>query len=129
MPSAAHAATAAGVSAVRAGAPMRAIGAAVEAEARRRRVGLVRNLASHGTGRALHEDPEVIPTWHEPCERRRIGPGLVFTIEPFVSTGARHAEEAGDGWTLSLPAPHRAAQVEHTVVATANAVIVLTLPR
>lgn len=126
---AAHAATAAGVSAVRAGAPMRAIGAAVEAEARRRRVGLVRNLASHGTGRALHEDPEAIPTWHEPCERRRIGPGLVFTIEPFVSTGARHAEEAGDGWTLSLPAPHRAAQVEHTVVATANGVIVLTLPR
>ncbi|WP_144185973.1 type I methionyl aminopeptidase [Elioraea rosea] len=126
---AAHAATTAGVMAVRAGAPLRAIGAAVEAEARRRRVGLVRNLASHGTGRALHEDPEAIPTWHEPRERRRIGSGMVFTIEPFVSTGARHAEEAGDGWTLALPAPHRAAQVEHTVVATANGAIVLTLPR
>jgi methionyl aminopeptidase len=126
---AAHAATAAGIGAARAGAPLRAIGAAVEAEARRRRVGLLRNLASHGTGRALHEAPETIPTWVEPRERRRIHPGMVFTIEPFVSTGARHAEEAGDGWTLSLPAPHRAAQVEHTVVATRSGAIILTLPR
>jgi methionyl aminopeptidase len=126
---AAHATTAAGIGAVRAGGMLRAVGAAVEAEARRRRVGLLRNLASHGTGRALHEAPDAIPTWEEPRERRRIHAGMVFKIEPFVSTGADAAMEAGDGWTLTLPQPHRAAQVEHTVVATSRGAIIVTLPR
>lgn len=126
---AAHAATAAGIGAVRAGRTLRAIGQAVEAEARRRRVGLLRNLASHGTGRALHEAPDAIPTWDEPGERRPIHAGMVFTIEPFVSTGADEAINGADGWTLTLPAPHRAAQVEHTVVATPRGAIIVTLPR
>ena len=32
----------------------------------------IRNLASHGVGRGLHEEPTSIPTWHDPSERRRI---------------------------------------------------------
>ena len=32
---------------------------------------------------------------------RRIGEGLVFTIEPFLSVGANWAVDGDDGWTLS----------------------------
>ena len=54
--------------------------------------------------------------------------GLVFTVEPFLSLGARTATEGDDEWTLlSLPrAP--TVQYEHTVVATPRGPLVVTLP-
>ncbi|HSF64837.1 MAG TPA: type I methionyl aminopeptidase, partial [Paracoccaceae bacterium] len=43
--------------------PLAGIGSAIGAFATRRGYTLIRNLASHGTGRALHEDPTEIATW------------------------------------------------------------------
>ena len=48
---------------------------------------LIRNLASHGVGDSLHDEPGEIPTWPDRSERRRIADGLVFTIEPFPVAG------------------------------------------
>lgn len=120
---------AAGVRAVGAGAALRGIGVAVEAEARHRRVGLLRNLGSHGAGWGLHEAHDAIPTWDEPRESHRIRAGMVFTIEPFGCTGADAAMSRGDGWTLTLPPPHRAAQGEPAVVATSRGALFVTRPR
>ncbi len=43
--------------------PLAGIGNAIGAFARARGYTLIRNLASHGVGTALHEAPEEIPTW------------------------------------------------------------------
>lgn len=117
-----------GIRAVRPGAALSEPGRQIEAFARKNGYSLVRNLASHGVGASLHEEPTEIPTWHEPRERRRITEGLVFTLEPFLSLGADWVEEANDdGWTLRPPGGEPTVQYEHTLVATRNGPVVLTL--
>ena len=116
-----------GIRAVRPGASLNAPGRSIEAFARRNGYSLVRNLASHGVGGALHEDPKEIPTWAEPSEHRRITEGLVFTLEPFLSLGADWVEETGDGWTLRPLGGEPTVQYEHTMVATRHGPVVLTL--
>jgi methionyl aminopeptidase len=52
-----------GIRAVRSGAKLAGIGTAVGAFARRHRYTLIENLASHGVGDSLHDEPGEIPTW------------------------------------------------------------------
>ncbi len=114
--------------AARAGQPIRAIGAAVEATAKRRRLTIIRNLGSHGVGRALHEEPEFIASFHDPKDKRLLKENMVITIEPFLSTGAHYAEDGEDGWTLFTDSRYLTAQFEHTMVITKNAPIIVTVP-
>jgi methionyl aminopeptidase len=112
----------------RAGQPIRAIGAAVESTAKRRRLTIIRNLGSHGVGRALHEEPEFIAPFHDPKDKRLLKENMVITIEPFLSTGAHYAEDAEDGWTLRTNARFLTAQFEHTMVITRSTPIIVTVP-
>ncbi|MBP6738239.1 MAG: M24 family metallopeptidase, partial [Rhodobacteraceae bacterium] len=89
---------------------------------------LIRNLASHGVGRSLHEYPEEIATWPTRSDRRRITKGLVLTVEPFLSTGGQWADAGDDGWTLFSAPCAPVVQYEHTVVATDRGAIIVTLP-
>ncbi|MDF2233118.1 type I methionyl aminopeptidase [Albimonas sp. CAU 1670] len=117
-----------GVAQVVPGRPLAGIGQAIGRFAAKRGYTLVTNLASHGVGRSLHEWPETVATWPTRGDRRRIHEGLVLTVEPFLSTGARHATEGADGWTLHARPRAPVVQYEHTVVATAKGPLVLTLP-
>lgn len=118
----------AGIRRVGADRPLAGIGAAIGEFARRNGYTLVRNLASHGVGRSLHEDPGEIATWPDRAERRVMGNGLVFTVEPFLSLGAEWAEGGDDGWTLFSEPRAPTVQYEHTVVATRNGPLIVTLP-
>lgn len=109
--------------------PLSGIGTAIGAFAQKNRYTLVRNLASHGVGRSLHEEPESIATWPDRSERRIIEDGLVFTVEPFLSLGAEWAENGeDDDWTLYSEPRAPTVQFEHTIVATRSGPVVLTLP-
>ncbi len=110
--------------AARAGRPLRHIGRAVERRAQRHHFSVIRNLCGHGTGRALWEEPSV-PGFEVRRDRTMLWEGLVIAIEPFLSTGANHAIEASDGWTLRTPGC-LSAQFEHTIVVTRGRPIVLT---
>lgn len=117
-----------GIRAVRSGAKLADIGTAVGAFARRHRYTLIENLASHGVGDSLHDEPGEIPTWPDRFERRTIADGLVLTVEPFLSLGGRFAEDRGDdGWTLVARPAALCVQYEHTVVATRRGPVVVTL--
>jgi methionyl aminopeptidase len=116
-----------GIRAVKVGGKLNAIGRAVQDFAKANRYTLIRNLASHGVGSALHEEPGNIPTWYEPGDRRRIPEGLVFTIEPFLSTGSHMAVDGNDAWTLFADGGHPTVQYEHTLVATKRGPVVVTL--
>jgi len=120
-----------GIRQIGANKPLGDIGKAIGAFARRNRYTLVQNLASHGVGHSLHEEPTEIATWPVRSERRIMNEGLVFTVEPFLSLGAEWAEdggEAGDAWTLFSSPRAPTVQYEHTVVATRNGPLVVTLP-
>lgn len=121
-------ATQIGIEQVGAGRPLAGIGAAIGAFAEKRGYTLIRNLASHGIGRELHEYPEEIATWPNRRDRRRIDKGLVLTVEPFLSKGALWADDDADGWTLYAEPAAPVVQYEHTVVATERGALVLTLP-
>lgn len=110
----------------RAGAPISAIGQAIEQTARAHRFRIIRNLASHGVGRALHEEPTEIAGYHDPHDRRRLHEGMVITIEPFLSTKSTLVDEAGDGWTLVGAPGNLSAQYEHTMIITRGEPIVVT---
>lgn len=117
-----------GLREVGAGKPLAGIGRAVGTFARKNGYTLVRNLASHGVGLSLHEDPTEIATWPDASERRIMTEGLVFTVEPFLSLGADVAEDGGDPWTLYSRPRAPTVQYEHTVVASRNGPLVLTMP-
>lgn len=121
-------ATQIGIAQVGSGRPLAGIGQAIGRFAAKRGYTLVRNLASHGVGRSLHEYPGEIATWPTRGDKRRIGRGLVLTVEPFLSTGALWAAEGADGWTLYGAPAAPVVQYEHTVVATDREAIVVTLP-
>lgn len=110
----------------RAGAYLNEIGRAIEKVAKSHRFRVIRNLGSHGVGRALHEAPEHIPGFFDPRDKRQLREGMVITIEPFLSTKTTLAEQAEDGWTLFGPAGTRSAQYEHTMVITRGSPIIVT---
>ncbi len=117
-----------GLRQVGAGKPLAGVGQAVGAFARKNGYTLVRNLASHGVGRALHEEPKEIATWPDASERRVMADGVVFTIEPFLSLGAEFADDGDDPWTLYSQPMAPTVQYEHTVVATRHGPLILTMP-
>jgi methionyl aminopeptidase len=121
-------ALAAAIEEARANCPLSMIGRAIEKVAKEERLTIIEDLGSHGVGRALHEEPECIPSYYDPEDTRRLHKGLVITIEPFLSTGARHVKEARDGWSLMTAARFFSAQYEHTMVITEGRPLIMTLP-
>ena len=117
-----------GIAQVGSGKPLAGIGAAIGTFAKARGYTLIRNLASHGVGRALHEEPGEVPTWPTRGDRRRMHRGLVLTVEPFLSTGGLWANEGDDGWTLFSEPRAMVVQYEHTVVATDRGAVIVTQP-
>ncbi|MCC5867856.1 MAG: type I methionyl aminopeptidase [Gammaproteobacteria bacterium] len=110
----------------RAGNRLNRLGKAVERVARRHRLKIIRNLAGHGIGRSLHEDPHSIVGYFEPRDPRVLREGMVIAVEPFLSTRSTWVEEASDGWTLVGAKGNFSAQYEHTVIVTRGDPIVLT---
>jgi methionyl aminopeptidase len=117
-----------GIAQVGSGKPLAGIGNAIGRFASERGYTLIRNLASHGVGKSLHEYPEEIATWPTRRDKRRIDKGLVLTVEPFLSLGGIWATEGTDGWTLYAEPRAPVVQFEHTVVATERGAIIVTLP-
>lgn len=115
------------VASIRDGAPINHVGKAVQAVAKRHRFKVIRNLAGHGVGRGLHEEPESIVGYYDRGDKRRFRAGQVVAIEPFLSTRCTVVEEAGDGWTLCAQPGNLSAQYEHTVIVTKGEPIVATL--
>ena len=110
----------------RAGRPISGIGAAIERTAKTYGFRVIENLGSHGVGRALHEEPEHIPGYFDPADRRTLKAGMVITIEPFLSTKSRVVNETADGWTLVGAPGNLSAQYEHTLIITRGDPIVVT---
>ena len=110
---------------VRAGRSLNVIGHTVQRVADRYGYRIVGNLASHGVGRSLHEEPSYVPL-NNPRERRVLERGMVLTIEPFFTTDAEDVVEMDDGWTLTCGVGELVAQFEQTLIVTDGAPIVVT---
>lgn len=115
-----------GIHAVRPGARLGDIGAAIERHAKRAGYSVVRDYCGHGIGREMHEDPNILH-FGKPGTGMALREGMVFTIEPMLNQGGRKVRTEDDGWTVVTVDGKLSAQFEHTVAVTADGVRVLTL--
>lgn len=111
---------------IKAGNKLNRIGRIIENGARERGYTTILNLAGHGVGSALHEEPFDLVNYYNARDQRLAGRGQVVAIETFISTGGRYAHEESDGWTLTTGDGSFVAQHEHTIVITDGAPIILT---
>jgi methionyl aminopeptidase len=109
----------------RAGLPINTIGRSVQRYAHQQGYEVIHELGGHGVGRHIHEKPS-IPNYFNRRARQKLKEGLVVTLEPFLTTGARHIKTMPDGWTLKTRDGSLAAQFEHTVVITPDRPILVT---
>jgi methionyl aminopeptidase len=117
----------AGIGAIRAGAHVGDISAAIQDTAERAGYSLVREFVGHGIGRSLHEDPQV-PNYRTGARGVRLQEGLVLAIEPMVNAGGPEVYVKEDGWTAATRDGRLSAHFEHSVAVTANGPYILSLP-
>lgn len=117
-----------GIGAVRPGARLGDVGAAIERHAKKAGYAIVREFCGHGIGREMHEAPDVL-NFGKPGTGPMLREGMCFTIEPMVNQGSRKVVTRDDGWTVATLDGKLSAQFEHTVAVTATGVEVLTLRR
>jgi len=87
---------------------------------------VVRDLAGHGVGRELHEDP-YIPNYGKPYRGPRLEKGMILAIEPMVNMGNFEVEILENGWTVVTKDRRLSAHFEHTIAVTDNDPEILTL--
>lgn len=114
-----------GIAAVRPGARLGDIGAAIERHAIHHGYSVVREYCGHGIGRRFHEEPQVLH-YGKPGTGIELQPGMTFTIEPMINAGKAPTSVLADGWTVVTKDRSLSAQWEHTVLVTETGVEVLT---
>lgn len=115
-----------GIEAVRPGARVSDIGAAVQQRVEAGGMSVVREFVGHGIGTALHEEPQ-IPNYGPGGRGPRLAEGMVLAIEPMVNLGRPEVKVLSDGWTAVTKDGRWSAHFEHTVVVTADGCEILTL--
>lgn len=115
-----------GISAIRAGAWIGDVGAAIEDYLKPKKYGIVKDLVGHGVGHAVHEDPQ-IPNYREPrAPKIRFQADMVVAIEPMVSLGDWRVVMKPDDWTIATRDGSPAAHFEVTVAVTPDGYELLT---
>ena len=118
----------AGIAAVREGARLGDIGAAIEELAGREGCSVVREFGGHGIGRKMHMEPHV-PHFGARGAGVRLRAGMVITIEPMINAGAAGVKMLDDGWTVVTADGSLSAQFEHTLLVTHEGCEILTKSR
>jgi methionyl aminopeptidase len=114
-----------GMVSARAGAPVNAIGAAVEQSVAADGYSVCPELMGHGIGRQIHEHPDV-PNFYVAELSQPLIEGQVLTIEPIITSGSGRTKTGRDGWTVLTSDGALSAHAEHTLVITAGEPLVLT---
>jgi len=101
------------------------LGWAVQNYVEMRGYSVVRQFVGHGTGKQMHEDPQV-PNFGSPGSGKRLKQGLVIAVEPMVNAGAPDVEVLDDKWTAVTKDRSMSAHFEHTIAVTDEGPWVLT---
>lgn len=103
------------------------LGYAIQNHAESKGYSVVRQFVGHGTGRQMHEDPQV-PNFGKRNDGKRLKPGLVIAVEPMVNAGSPDVEILEDEWTAVTKDRSMSAHFEHTIAVTDQGPWVLTKP-
>jgi methionyl aminopeptidase len=115
----------AGIAAVKPGATLGDIGAAVQGVVEAEGFSVVRDFVGHGIGVHMHEEPQV-PNFGEAGRGMKLRTGMVIAIEPMVNVGKPEVRVLSDGWTAVTDDGSMSAHFEHTVAVTDTGARILT---
>jgi len=115
----------AGIAAVRPGATLGDVGAAVQGVVEGGGFSVVRDFVGHGIGVRMHEDPQV-PNFGQRGQGMKLKAGMVIAIEPMVNVGKPDVLVLKDGWTAVAKDGSMSAHFEHTVAVTSTGSRILT---
>jgi len=111
---------------IKGGVKISEIGYLIETEAKKSGFKVIKNLAGHGVGRSLHEEPENILNYRVKSNRERFKKNTTVAIETFISTNSTVAIELNDGWTLVGNKGGYVTQHEQTILVTDKYPVILT---
>lgn len=115
-----------GLNAVKDGARVGDISAAIEKVLVNNKLGIVQELVGHGVGHELHEEPE-IPNYGRAGTGAILRSGMTIAVEPITTLGDHSIVQDDDGWTLRTLDGSLSAQFEHTVLVTNDGCEILTV--
>ena len=101
------------------------IGHAVQSYCEAAGCSVVREFVGHGTGRELHEDPEV-PNYGTPGRGPRLVPGMTMQLSR-SSADADGVEDPVDGFAVKTRDGGMAAHFEHSIAILKDRTEILTL--
>ncbi len=115
----------AAIGAVKPGATLGDVGAAVQEVAESAGFSVVREFVGHGIGTQMHEEPQ-IPNYGRRGQGIKLREGMVLAIEPMVNAGKHTVRVLEDGWTAVTVDGSLSAHFEHTVAVGLEGAQVLT---
>jgi len=102
------------------------IGRAIEKFIKPYGYGIIRDLAGHGVGRQVHEDPSV-PNYYSGKKTTKIFAGMVIAIEPMMIMGGDWRVNTRDNkWDVVSRDGSLTAHFEHSIAITEDGPIILT---
>ncbi|MBX3488376.1 MAG: type I methionyl aminopeptidase [Parvibaculum sp.] len=114
-----------GIAAVKPGATLGDIGAAIQEFAEGQRCSVVREFCGHGLGRVFHDMPNVLH-YGKRGQGAVLRPGMFFTVEPMINAGKPGVKILADGWTAVTRDRSLSAQFEHSIGVTETGVEIFT---
>lgn len=116
-----------GIKYAKSGYHIKDIGAAIQKYVESNGFSVVRDLAGHGIGKNLHEDPYVrnFKTFRRGI---KLKPGMTLAIEPMVNEGVADVWWMEDDWTVVTADGLLSAHYENTVLITEGEPELLSLP-
>lgn len=119
-----EAALMAGIMAAQPGARVGDIGYAIQSS-NGGKYGNVRELAGHGVGLAVHEDP-FVPNYGKAGQGALLKEAMVLAIEPMFNLGSSHIIFHDDGYTVTTADKQCSAHIEDTILITTEGPEILT---
>ena len=124
----------AGLNAIKPGATLRDIGAAIQSLAEAQGFSVVRDFCGHGVGRVFHDAPNVVHYAEykdrfagvQRAPETELKPGMFFTVEPMINDGKPDVKLLKDGWTAVTRDKSLSAQFEHSIGVTEDGVEIFT---
>ncbi|MEY2759263.1 MAG: Methionine aminopeptidase [Pseudomonadota bacterium] len=103
-----------GIEAIKPGARLGDLGAAIQEHAERQRYSVVEAFCGHGLGRVFHDAPNILH-FGKRGQGQPLLPGMIFTVEPMINLGRPDVALLQDGWTAVTRDRALSAQYEHAV--------------
>lgn len=112
---------------IRPGVRLSELGRCIQQHAEANGFSVVRDFCGHGIGTEFHQDPQILHyDGYDAATDAVLEEGMCFTIEPMINAGDWPTKVLKDGWTAVTRDKSLSAQWEHTLIVSADGVIVTT---